>query len=311
MRNSMDYVRKLADPTYDTQTTSVPKFKLAYPKDSIHDLSKTYFKIPSDAVAQTGEQRPIRVYKTFQLDEHRNLVKKHTKFYKEKSVALGHLDKKIMAAVLFSLVAMHTPFIPFIGLAAIAGWMAALYWMNQRASLYLEYYDALLLLVATCSWCLGPDNEDRSSNVIPQFALMEPQPLLADQAIQAMMDQLYLVLSKPQMSHLLSPGNWTQYRGIVESHDNRLQRRLSTFFGRNASQSSRVATVVNQELESLALKQRSAEFIRCLYGLNRGSGADFLRIFIHAVPDLGYAVWHATQTYFTEPVPTPTAMTPM
>ena len=52
---------------------------------------------------------------------------------------------------------------------------------------------------------------------------------------------------------------------------------------------------------SPALKQRSAEFIRCIYGLNRGSGADFLRVFLHAVPDFCYAVWQVGQKAFASP----------
>ena len=302
----MEYMRKLADPTYESQTTAVSKFKLVHPKDSTYAASKSFFKIITDAVARHEKQSPIRVCEPFVLVRHHNIVKEHTKLYQEKSTELGNLDKKIMAAVLLALVAMHTPFIPFIGVIAIAGWMAALYLMSQRAYLYIEYHDALLLLVATCSWCLGADDEQSTTIELQSDFSQEPsssqqQVLLANTAIQAMMDQLYLVLSKQQISHLLSRTNWAQYRMTIESHDNRSQRRLSSFLGQNASQSSHLARAVNDELESPALKQRSAEFIRCIYGLNRGSGADFLRVFLHAVPDFCYAVWQVGQKAFTSP----------
>ncbi|MCR9191396.1 MAG: hypothetical protein NXI01_01900 [Gammaproteobacteria bacterium] len=308
MRNSVGYIRHLADPTYDTHATAVPKFKLAYPEGSVPYLSQSYFTIKSSAVAQPGADGPILVEKPFVLDEHQTLVKTHTQLYKEKSAALAKLDKKIMAAVLFALVAMYTPFIPFVGMAAIAAWMAALHWTNQRATLYNEYYDSLLLLVATCSWCLGPTAADDDQDIDwlddgTEIQEDGSQPLLEAPVIKTMMDQLYLVLSKPQLSHLLSSANWVQYQKTIESHDNSPQRRLSMFFGRNASQSSNMARAINQELESPALKQRSSEFIRCVYGLNRGSSGDFLRMFIHAVPDLCYAAWHTAQAACTTTTP--------
>ena len=310
MRQSMEYARRLADPTYDTRQTAVSKFKLVYPSGSLHQKSRSYFKIKQDAYAQAGEQAVITISKPFVLGEHQNIVKEHTKLYKDKSAALVSLDKKIIAAVLVALVAMHTPFIPFVGMIAIAGWLAALYWMNQRAQAYLEYYDALLLLVATCSWCLGPnENDDLLTTIEPQFQEQadSTSSVLEDRQVQNMMDQLYSVLSKSQISHFLSPENWAKYRVTIERHDNRLHRRLSSFFGHNASQSSRFAQVVNNELESTALKQRSAEFLRCIYGLNRGTSGDFLRVLLHAIPDLCYAVWHAGQAYFSPSSPQPAA----
>jgi hypothetical protein len=92
------------------------------------------------------------------------------------------------------------------------------------------------------------------------------------------------------------------YTSALERYNKRFKLPLvGRFFGNSASEAGKA---VHHELENIALKQRGAEFFRCVYGLNRGSAKDFLRVFVNAVPDLVSALRNVAQAATRAPQPT-------
>ena len=306
----MQFFRKMLDPTVSTESTPIPQFKLAYRLSDTdfeqmneartersaafyYIRSEKYFQIKPNALAKDGnrndEDLPISFRKSdaFKLETHAQIVKDHTKLYQDKYNALFNLDLKITGSLILAIAAMYTPFIPFVGLVAIAGWMATFYFLNQRADLYNDYHDSLILLSATCNWALGTAKH-----------LDNPEDLAKAPVIKDMLDCLYAVLTKKQVQHLIDDQIEHFFQGSLDSYDSRFKfPLLSGLF----STPNRVAEEIDKELEKTALKQRGADLIRCAYGLNRGKGADFLRMLALAIPDLLRAGYNAGKAYFTRP----------
>ena len=195
------------------------------------------------------------------------------------------------SALLIAVIAPNIPFIPFLGLVAFVAWMATFYFLNQRATLNTEYKDARTLLIATCNWALGPeDRQDSKEN------------LIASAEINAMMDQLFPVLSKTQVKHLIADDIEGEYTNALEARAQRTQIPLASFF---SSKQYKMTKLVSRELEKTALKQRTAEVIRCIYGHNRGEEVlDLLRVVSTFIcVDIGRALSNAATAYFTPEQP--------
>ncbi len=287
----------LMDPTFSTDSTPISQFKLNYPATetgarSIPLRSEDYFTIKPNAVAKdksSDADLPITIAQRFSLVAHRNIITEHTEFYKTKSTALVALDKKIMSAILLALVAAHAPFIslvvPFVGLVATIAWVAAFYLLGQRINVYNEYHDSLLLLVGTCNWSLGSTNrQDTEVN------------LARSPEIKAMMSELYPVLSETQIKHLIADDIEQQYAEALKNYNDSFKYPFLSFLNHADNAAARA---ISNELEGPALKKRGAEFIRCVYGLNRGSAKDTLYVFANAIPDFVRPMYNAAQASFT------------
>ncbi len=318
----MQFIKEIFDPAAAQNETYISDFKLNYVEEAT-DLSEMpsptepqtpafykqrarhhYFEIKKNAIARdnirSDHDLPITILTRFELAEHSVAVSDHVKLYKEKFAALVALDQKIMGAVLIAILAANIPLIPFIGWLVIPAWLAAGYFLAQRGDVYNEYQDSLTLLVGTCNWALG-SKERRNT----------PDALSHNPQIKSMMDCLYPVLSKKQVAHLIADDIETTYTSALDGYDSRFKFPL---VGRLFVNSASIAgKVIHHELEDTALKQRGAEFIRCVYGLNRGSAKDFLRVFVNALPDLWRATRNMVQAYASAPrptEPTPLKMTP-
>ena len=208
---------------------------------------------------------------------------------KEKSAALVSNDRKMWSALLIAVIAPNIPFIPFLGLVAFVAWMAIFYFLNQRATLNTEYKDARTLLIATCNWALGPNLQSRTNNV---------NDLTNSHEINAMMEQLFPVLSKTQVKHLIADDIEGEYTNALEVRAQRTQIPLASFFSSNQY---KITKFVSRELEETALKQSTAEVIRCIYGHNRGEDVmDLLRVVSTFIcVDIGRALSNAATAYFT------------
>ncbi|MEI6095958.1 MAG: hypothetical protein WCR08_10990 [Gammaproteobacteria bacterium] len=297
------------DPTSSKNSTPVGQFRLNYHTISNEDFiqmrsyeiprntpfyflrSQDYFIIKMNAVAKNNNlsdnDLPIEIAKRFSLREHAAIVTDHTNLYKEKSDALVLNDKKMWSALLIAVIAPIIPFIPFLGLVAFVAWMATFYFLNQRATLNTEYKDARTLLIATCNWALGPKDRRDSK-----------EDLIASAEIKAMMDELFPVLSQTQVKHLIADDIEKQYTDALEARAQRTKIPLASFFSSNPS---RAAQFVSRELEETALKQSTAEVIRCIYGHNRGENEmDLLRVVSNFIcVDIGRALRKAATAYFT------------
>lgn len=231
----------------------------------------------------------------FSISKHSRIVTDHVKIYRQKSDALVQLDQKILSAMLIAIGATCVPFIPFMGLVSIAGWIATFYLLNQRADRYTAYRDALSLLVGTCNWALGAPSHQRVDN---------PTDLAKAPAIKSMMECLYPVLSKTQIEHLIADDIQETYSDSLKNYDQRFKFPLA---GRlfTPQNENRTHQIIHNELESTALKQRGAEFVRCVYGLNRGTAKDFFLVALNALPDIWNAFSNITRALCTTtPAPT-------
>lgn len=311
----MQFVREMftLDPTASNASTPVGQFRLNYAtlsETSFRNMSATpnertapfyfmrsqnYFEIKDNAVAKDGnrsdEELPIRISERFSLRKHAAIVTDHTTLYKEKSDALALNDKKMWSALLIAVIAPSIPFVPFVGLIAFVAWMATFYFLNQRATLNTEYKDARTLLIATCNWALGPKTRSDSE-----------RELTASAEIKDMMDELFPVLSKTQVKHLIADDIEGQYTQALEARAQRTKIPFASFF---SNHQSRAAQFVSRELEETALKQSTAEVIRCIYGHNRGENEmDLIRVVSNFIcVDIGRALSKAATAYFTPEAP--------
>lgn len=308
----MQSIREMFDPAAAQTETPIAYYKLVYPLSPDEFLKMQqdtaiarpdayyfrqafeYFNIKDHAVAKNGSTSnvdlPIVINESFTLAKHAQIVTDNVNLYKKKSAALIALDQKIIGSLLLAIVAASTPFIPFVGLISFVAWAATFYFLSQRAEAYMQYNDALLLLVGTCNWALGPTI--RQNN---------PDELSHAPEIKNMMGCLYPVLSKKQVSHLIADDIETNYTTALDGYDSRFKFPLVGRFFSTAT--SNVGRAMHHELEDTALKQRGAEFIRCIYGLNRGSAPDFLRVVANALPDLWRAFRNVVRAYSTSPKP--------
>lgn len=254
---------------------------------SYFGTSTSLFSTMDHEASQFEGETQYQNLQKFNLDLHSHIVSDHVTIYKQRSTALVQLDLKILAALLTAIAAACVPFIPFMGLLSFTAWMATFYLLNQRADHYTAYQDALSLLVGTCNWALGANRRNRIDGT---------DQLATNQTIKSMMECLYPVLSKTQIEHFIADDIQETYSNCLQDYDKRFKFRF--FAPQNENP---VAQAVHHELESAALKQRGAEFIRCVYGLNRGTPKDFLRVALNALPDLWRAACNVTRALCTTP----------
>ena len=301
------------DPTASSEGTAIGRFRLNYAtitNEAFQDMnentgnrsdhfyflrSEQYFTININAVARNSKHfsnqqdyLPITIKQDFKNNlAHTTIISEHTELYKRKANALVANDQYMWNAIAIALIAPTIPFIPFIGLLAIPAWIAAFYFLNQRNTLNLEYKDARTLLIATCSWALGPKSQERHAT-----------QLAATPEINSMMEQLYPILSPTQVEHLIADGIEKQYIDALAARDSRTKIPFASFFSNN---DSRAAQVVSNELEKTALKQRTSEVIRCIYGHNRGEDEmDLLRVVTNFIfVDIRRAMYNAASAYYT------------
>jgi hypothetical protein len=335
MQQYVDYARKfLFDPTVSTEFTPIPQLKLNYRVISDTDYSDMqmnpdkrtpgfyfmraeheYFRIRFDAKAKDNNlsdaELPIELVSKsakFDLAKHSEIVKDHVKLYKEKSDALVKIAGYIVGSLLLALVAPTIPFIPFTGLVSYAAWAAACYFVTQCTNVYNEYHDALILLVATCNWALGSKKRTDYDNNLAKSPVINNQT--KDSANDGMMDHLYKVLTKTQIKHLIADDIEKQYTDALEARDSRFKfPGVSGLFAQNPA--SREAIIVNHHLEQTAMKQHGAEITRCLFGLNRGTAADFVRVLSNAIPDFLRAGYNIGKDYFTKDADTSSSYSPV
>lgn len=289
---------------YFTQPQSTPLPMLGIDSDlyQLQLQSKDFFTIEPGASAADGNQLAIFVKVPFQLKlpntspqntrlslfpapvrndtelaVQSKFIQDCISLFKLKSQKLRQIDNQIVSAVLLAVAAMSIPFLPFAGWIAMTAWISAIYLTHQRGNAYTEYHEALVLLVATCNWTLG-DNI-RSNNVTD---------LTKANIIQEMMAQLYPVLTEAQTKHFIADDIELSFIDALKRYDS------SLFSNSDMMDQARIP-----ELEQLALKKRGAEFIRCVYGLNKGKPQDFLDALLMALPDLWRAAKNTAQYYMT------------
>ncbi len=258
-----------------TQTV-VPELGISNSTSCLQLKSKKYFLIGKEAKAAEGNKLAVTIQENFDLNnqEHRAYLNECIDLFQEKLVLLKMLDLKIIASVITGIVATALSFFPLVSMLGLVGWGAALYHIHQRAQAYAEYHESLALLVGSCNWSLGPDSDQRANSV---------DELTKAAVVRKMMIQLYPVLTKTQIGHLIAD----DIQGIFVEELNQYNQKFQPSFKGNKF-------FTNPD-DQIALAKQGAEFKRCLYGLNKGSFIDFLDALASALPDLFRAIRHAGQ----------------
>ncbi|MCR9191038.1 MAG: hypothetical protein NXI01_00055 [Gammaproteobacteria bacterium] len=300
MSNSaMDVLYNLFDSTATSTKTAVPQYIIDAQKGDVYLKSQDYFTVPENAMAQDQSNLSdalstvvtaaapsclaVEIHEAFDVDSQNHkdfLIESHRNF-QAKFDALILIDRKLVLSILTTLVAVCAPsFIPFLGLLTLAGLAATTYFAMQRGVVYLEYTNALSLLAATCNWALGnmPKNDHEAQHISSSI-----QKKYQDSPeISSMMGSLYRVLSKTQVAHLIDDEIESMYLTALEGYNQAFSLRPTMF----NKPESRMARVMSKELENAAMKKTGTEFIRAMYGLNRGNGKDIINMLIQAIPDL-------------------------
>ena len=273
------------------EKTLLPRLRIHSSTFELQSKSETYFQIPETALADDGNELAIFIQENFTTSkaEHTNFMNSCTTNYEKNAALLYDLDKKIISSLLVAVVASSLSVLPILGWLAVAGTFAALYFSMQRGALYEEQQESLKLLVGVCNWSIGPGPNVRTDT---------KQNLVECEAIQRMMDQL-TILDETQTKHFLADDIQAHFLGLLATSYNSFR-----FFSKsNDAALVSKAHVPRPALEQVALKQRAAEFNRCIYGLNKGTEKDFIDAFLSALPDLWQAMKNTWTASFV-PVPT-------
>ncbi|KTC80541.1 hypothetical protein Lche_2561 [Legionella cherrii] len=240
--------------------------------------SQQYFTIESAAEAADGNKLAINLKKGQDFrtsnQQHIEFLNQCITLVKEKSNLLKSTDQKIAGSVVFGVTATALSFLPVVGFLGWIGWAATAYFINQRATAYAEYHEALKLLVGACNWSLGQGPEDRKDR-IPN--------LTKNETIRAMMAVLYPVLTEVQVRHLIADDVEEVFAKELQDYEERFQLGFKTdrFF--------------SKQDDTIALSKKGAEFSRCIYGFNKGGFTDFLDAIVSILPDLYKAAIHGVQ----------------
>ncbi|MCW8397418.1 hypothetical protein OQJ26_01235 [Legionella sp. PATHC038] len=240
--------------------------------------SQQYFTIESAAEAADGNKLAIHTKKgqDFRTSnpQHIEFLNQCITLVKEKSNLLKSTDQKIAGSVVFGVTATALSFLPVVGFLGWVGWAATAYFINQRATAYAEYHEALTLLVGACNWSLGQGPEERK-DTIPN--------LTKNEAIRAMMAVLYPVLTEVQVRHLIADDVEEVFAKELQDYEQRFELGFKTdrFFSKKD--------------DTIALSKKGAEFSRCIYGFNKGGFTDFLDAIVSILPDLYKAAVHGGQ----------------
>jgi hypothetical protein len=236
--------------------------------NSLERASEVFFVVPQDAKATDGNVLAVNVKQRFDVHNanHIQLVQDATKLFEDKSAELKALDQKIGYSCVVGVVASSLSFVPFVSYFALLGWGSALYHGAQREQAFETYQESLKLLVATCNWSLGQSNEEATT-------------LTQHSAIRQMMSNLYPVLTETQVRHLIADEIEEVFAKEQRNYENKYQL-------------SSIGAGFFHGDETIARSKRSAEFIRCIYGYNKGGVNDYLDAVCSILPDLYNEVNH-------------------
>jgi len=130
----------------------------------------------------------------------------------------------------------------------------------------------LNLTVATCNWSLGEGLEARINK--------NEKELIAHPAIKNMMTELYPVLSKTQVKHLIADEIEHAFIAEMDNFEkNRPAPALKNLF-------SMFSIKDMSAEEKFALSRKGTEYNRCIYGYNKGKASDFLDALLSMIPDM-------------------------
>jgi hypothetical protein len=258
--------------------TPIPQLGINSYLSTLQAESQKYFFIEKEAQAADGNQLGIRVERGQDFlttnKDHVDLLNKCTALVKEKSAQLKSTDLKLMASVGFAVTATALSFLPVIGFVGWIGWAAAAYYINQRATAYAEYQEALKLLVGACNWSLGQGSDARKDII---------KNLTSNESIRHMMAELYPVLTKVQVKHLIADDIEEIFTNELDEYESKFQ------LGFNPNR------LFSNKDDIIALSKKGAEFKRCIYGFNKGGFTDFLDAIASIIPDLYNATVHGVQ----------------
>lgn len=184
-----------------------------------------------------------------------------TTLFKANSTKLKELDTKISIGLVVAVAGSSLSFLPFVGFFSVLGWGAVAYYGSQRGIAYKEYQESLNLLVASCNWSLGGDND-----TVDQSVTTNP-------VIQSMMTALYPVLTKQDVENLIAD----DIEGAFLEMQRRCDLSRPSFFSRKEETSPE---------DKLALSKAESKFNHAFYGFNKGKASDFLDALLAIVPDL-------------------------
>ncbi|KTD75692.1 hypothetical protein [Legionella waltersii] len=258
--------------------TPIPQLGINSYLSTLETESQKYFFIEREAQAADGNQLGIRVVhgQDFLTSKHDHIdfISKCTALVKEKSAQLKSVDLKLMASVGFAVTATALSFLPVIGFIGWIGWAATAYYISQRATAYAEYHEALKLLVGACNWSLGQGPDDRKDTT---------KNLTGNETIRHMMAELYPVLTKTQVKHLIADDIEEIFAKELDEYESKFQ------LGFNPNR------LFSNKDDIIALSKKGAEFKRCIYGFNKGGFTDFLDAIASIIPDLYNATMHGIQ----------------
>ncbi|WP_412756531.1 hypothetical protein [Legionella bozemanae] len=253
--------------------TSIPQLGINSELNKLQLESQRYFAI-GDAARADDNTLAITAEQHFLTTNanHTEFLKQCTELVKKKSMQLKSIDQKITGSVVFGVTATALSFLPVIGYIGWLGWAAAAYFINQRATAYAKYHEALTLLVGACNWSLGEGPDERRDKVI--------RNLTENKAIREMMAVLYPVLTETQVRHLIANDIEEVFTQELQEYEKRFQVSFKPdgFFSKKD--------------DTIALSKKGAEFSRCIYGFNKGGVMDFLDAIVSILPDLYRAAVH-------------------
>ncbi|KTC91070.1 hypothetical protein [Fluoribacter dumoffii] len=273
MSSVLEILRIKKQPLY----TSVSQLGIHSELSSLQIESEHYFTIGKGAQAADGNVLAVSTLSGQEFrtsnQAHIEFINKCTGFFKQKSMQLKSIDQKLAGSVAFGVAATALSFLPGVGFLGWIGWAATAYFINQRATAYAEYHEALTLLVGVCNWSLGSENRRDAVSRVTK-----------NEAIRNMMAALYPVLTETQVKHLIADDIEQVFTKELEAYEKRIQSNFQAQFFSKKDQD-----------DTIALSKKGAEFSRCIYGFNKGGVVDFLDAIVSLLPDLYKAAVHGIQ----------------
>ncbi len=260
-------------------STPVKPFTIKTGVRELEIAAQNFYTPTADLEASDGNKLAIQVennnHFSQDIPDHIVHLNKCTALFQEKSKKLKELDIKIMTGITVGAVATTLSFIPFAWAFSLAGFGAALYFYYQRQAAFTEYTDALNLMALTCNWSLGecPDTQTLGATTLATSLVNNPN-------IQAMMTELYPVLTRAQVKHLIHDD--IEYAFVKQMDVFERKREAPAL--KNIFKMFSSAELSSEA--KVAMSKKSAEFTRCVYGYNKGKMSDFADAFLSILPDL-------------------------
>lgn len=212
-----------------------------------------YFEI-TDSITDgtTLAIRPVQLFDANNPD-HKELLTQMTQSFKAKSNALMQRDKDIMAGLAFGVIGTSLSFLPILGWVGLAGYFYAASQAYHREKAYTEYHAALTELVGACNWSLGALNNNQA------------EELTQTPEIRTMMMALYRVLTEQNIRDLIDNEIETLFVDELETYNS--------------------SVPVPGYEDNIRASKKGADFIRCIYGYNKGQLVDFVDALVSLIPD--------------------------